>query len=399
MRDVTSKSANEAEEDISRPLTGIRVLEFGHVAAGPFAASLLADLGADVVKVEPPSGDQMRSWPPLVSDAKETFSHNFASVNRNKRSVSLDLKDPEQLAAVRALCLKCDVIIENYRPGALDRLGLGFDALSNGHSGMIYCSISGYGLKSPYVSRGAYDVVIQGMSGLMSITGEPGGRPVKAGVPVADFISGLYGALTIAALLPKVQRSGRSVHIDCPMLDCLLGASALQTSEYWGSHKEPQPLGSAHPRNAPYQAYQASDRDFIVAAGNQKLWRAVCDVTDLEHLVDDPRFVDQEHRAANQAALAEILQDRFSNKPASAWVTELGARGVPASLVNTFGDILADKHVTATRLVQVVDVPVAGPTPMVVFPVRIGSHPSTTYKPPPRLGEHNRTIFRDWAAS
>ncbi|WP_202862601.1 CaiB/BaiF CoA transferase family protein [Antricoccus suffuscus] len=394
----TGESA-DVDEDLSRPLTGVRVLEFGHVAAGPFAASLLADLGADVVKVEPPSGDQMRSWPPLVSDERETFSHNFASVNRNKRSVTANLKDPKEFAEILALTREADVIVENYRPGALDRLGLGFDAVSHGHKGMVYCSISGFGLNSPYVSNGAYDVVIQGMSGLMSITGEPGGKPVKAGVPVADFISGLYGAYTIAALLPKVRGSGHSARIDCPMLDCLLGASALQTSEYWGSHKEPLPLGSAHPRNAPYQAYQASDRDFIVAAGSHKLWLAVCDVTDLEHLADDPRFVDQEHRAANQVALAEVLQERFSNKPASAWVTELSARGVPASLVNSFGDILADSHITATQLVQDVDVPVAGPTPMVVFPARIGEHPSKIYNAPPRLGEHNHDVFREWTES
>lgn len=383
-------------EDLSRPLTGVRVLEFGHVAAGPFAASLLADLGADVVKVEPPSGDQMRSWPPLVSDEKGTFSHNFASVNRNKRSVTANLKDSHEAAQVHALSREADVIVENYRPGALDRLGFGFDAVSAGHKGMIYCSISGYGLKSPYVANGAYDVVIQGMSGLMSITGEPDGKPVKAGVPVADFISGLYGAYTVAALLPQVRGSGRSVHVDCPMLDCLLGTSALQTSEYWGSGREPRRMGSAHPRNAPYQAYQASDRDFIVAAGSHKLWLVVCEVTDLEHLVNDPRFVDQERRAANQVALAEILQERFVNKPASVWVKELSSRGVPASLVNTFGDILADEHVTATHLVRDVDVPIAGPTPMVVFPARIGDHPSETYNSPPWLGEHNDEVLREW---
>ena len=384
--------------DLSQPLAGVRVLEFGHVAAGPFASSLFADLGADVVKVEPPGGDQMRSWPPLVSEGEESYSHNFAALNRNKRSISLDLKNPTELARVRELCAVSDVIVENYRPGALERLGLGFDEVSRNHKGLVYCSISGYGLNSPYVQQGAYDVVIQAMSGLMSITGEPGGNPVKAGVPVADFICGLYAAYTVAALLPSTRGTGRSVRIDVPMLDTLLGASALQTSEYWGSGAEPRPLGSAHPRNAPYQAYSASDRDFIVAAGSQKLWHAVCEVTDQEHLLTDPRFMNQEGRATNQVELAEYLHERFRNKPALYWITELSARGVPVSLVNTYGEILADEHVVATGLVKDVEVPIAGPTPMVVYPVRIGTNPSATYAGPPLLGEHNDEILDEWTA-
>lgn len=388
-----------ADDDIARPLTGVRVLEFGHVAAGPFATSLLADLGADVVKVEPPTGEQMRAWPPLVSDGEETFSHNFASVNRNKRSVSADLKDPEQLARILTLCADADVIVENYRPGVLDRLGIGFEEVTKGHKGLIYCSISGYGLKSPYVSNGAYDVIIQAMSGLMSVTGEVGGKPVKCGVPVADFISGLYGAYTIAALLPKVRNSGDSIRVDVPMLDTLLATSALQTSQYWGSGEEPHALGSAHARNSPYQAYEASDRDFIVAAGSHKLWIAVCEVTDLEYLVEDDRFIDQQSRATNQVELAEILQERFRVKSAAHWISVLGARGVPVSLVNTFGEILADKHVAATGLVCNVDIPVAGSTPMVVYPARIGDDPPTGYTSPPRLGEHNEEVFAEWGTS
>ena len=264
-----------------RPLEGVRVVELAHVAAGPFAGMLLADLGADVVKVEPPTGDQMRGLAavrPAPDDPDQRFSHNFASVNRNKRSVVADLKDPRDLARVRELVAVADVVVENYRPGVLDRLGLGYDTVRDGHPGLVYCSISGYGLTSPYVNDGAYDVVIQGMSGLMSVTGDRDGGPVKAGVPVGDFAAGLYAAYTIAALLPQVGRTGTSVRVDCPMLDCLLGISALQTSEYWGSGREPQRLGTAHPRNAPYQGFSAADGDFTVAAGNDRLWAAVAEV-------------------------------------------------------------------------------------------------------------------------
>lgn len=386
-----------------QPLHGVRVVELAHVAAGPFAGMLLADLGADVVKVEPPSGDQMRAWPPFATAAdgrggEDRFSHNFASVNRNKRSVVADLKDAGELARVRELVAAADVVVENYRPGVLDRLGLGYDTVREGHRGLVYCSISGYGLGSPYRDSGAYDVVVQGMSGLMSVTGEQDGAPVKAGVPVGDFTAGLYAAYTVAALLPQVRGSGTSVRVDCPMLDCLLGVSALQTSEYWGSGREPQRLGTAHPRNAPYQGFAAADGDFTVAAGNDRLWTAVADVVGRPDLAADPRFVSQAGRVEHQAELAAILQERFAGEKREHWLTELRARGVPCGPVNTFGQILADPHVEATGLVSSLDVPVAGATPTVVFPVRIEGQRPRLDRAAPRLGA-DVEVYDEWAAS
>ncbi|GAA1511958.1 CoA transferase [Nocardioides humi] len=383
-------------------MEGVRVVELAHVAAGPFAGMLLADLGADVVKVEPPTGDQMRAWPPFATEddgrgGEDRFSHNFASVNRNKRSVVADLKDPDDLARVRGLVAAADVVVENYRPGVLDRLGLGYATVREGHRGLVYCSISGYGLQSPYVDRGAYDVVIQGMSGLMSVTGEPDGGPVKAGVPVGDFTAGLYAAYTIAALLPRVRDTGGSVRVDCPMLDCLLGVSALQTSEYWGSGVEPRRLGTAHPRNAPYQGFSAADGDFTVAAGNDRLWAAVASVVGLPELVDDPRFRTQLDRVRNQHELEALLQARFAEEKREHWLTALAARGVPCGPVNTFGEILADPHVEATGLVAAVDVPVAGPTPTVVFPVRVEGLSPRLDRGAPRLGADTE-VYDEWAA-
>lgn len=380
------------------PLEGVRVVELAHVAAGPFAGMLLADLGADVVKVEPPTGDQMRAWPPFADDGTERFSHNFASVNRNKRSVVADLKDPADLARVRELVAAADVVVENYRPGVLDRLGLGYATVREGHRGLVYCSISGYGLTSPYVNDGAYDVVIQGMSGLMSVTGEPDGGPVKAGVPVGDFTAGLYAAYTIAALLPQVRASGTSVRVDCPMLDCLLGVSALQTSEYWGSGVEPRRLGTAHPRNAPYQGFTAADAPFTVAAGNDRLWAAVAAVVGLPGLVDDPRFRTQVDRVRHQQELEALLQARFAEEKRDHWLSELRARGVPCGPVNTFGEILADPHVEATALVAPVDVPVAGPTPSVVFPVRVEGLAPRLERGAPRLGA-DAGVHDEWTAA
>lgn len=380
------------------PLEGVRVVELAHVAAGPFAGMLLADLGADVVKVEPPTGDQMRAWPPFADDGTERFSHNFASVNRNKRSVVADLKDPADLARVRELVAAADVVVENYRPGVLDRLGLGYATVREGHRGLVYCSISGYGLTSPYVNDGAYDVVIQGMSGLMSVTGEPDGGPVKAGVPVGDFTAGLYAAYTIAALLPQVRASGTSVRVDCPMLDCLLGVSALQTSEYWGSGVEPRRLGTAHPRNAPYQGFTAADAPFTVAAGNDRLWAAVAAVVGLPGLVDDPRFRTQLDRVRHQQELEALLRARFAEEKRDHWLSELRARGVPCGPVNTFGEILADPHVEATALVAPVDVPVAGPTPSVVFPVRVEGLAPRLERGAPRLGA-DAGVHDEWTAA
>jgi succinate---hydroxymethylglutarate CoA-transferase len=385
---------------VERPLEGVRVVELAHVAAGPFAGMLLADLGADVVKVEPPTGDQMRGWPPFATseDGDERFSHNFASVNRNKRSVVADLKDPGDLARVRKLVAAADVVVENYRPGVLDRLGLGYETVSDGHPGLVYCSISGYGLTSPYVNDGAYDVVIQGMSGLMSVTGDADGGPAKAGVPVGDFAAGLYAAYTVAAMLPQVGRTGRSVRVDVPMLDCLLGISALQTSEYWGSGREPQRLGTAHPRNAPYQGFSAADGDFTVAAGNDRLWASVAAVVGRPDLVTDPRFATQSDRVAHQGDLASLLQERFVGEKRDHWLTELRARGVPCGPVNTFGEVLADQHVEQTGLVDRIAMPLAGEVPTVVFPVRIQGQSARLDRGAPVLGAHD-DVFDEWVTA
>ncbi len=382
------------------PLTGVKVLEFGHVASGPFAGMLLADLGADVVKVESPDGDQMRDWPPLAgSELGGRFSHNFAALNRNKRSVVSDFRNQEELASVRALCASADVIVENFRPGVLDRFGLGFDEISHGHKGVVYCSISGYGHSSPYSERGAYDVVIQAMSGLMSVTGPIGGEAVKCGVPVADFIAGLYAAFTIVSMRPGVIETGESVHIDCPMLDCLIATSALQTSEFWGTGIEPRALGTAHPRNAPYQMFHGSDKPFVLAAGTDRLWRRVCSVVGQECLADDPRFLLQDSRVKNQVELASILQSRFSQQSASHWVNELDRRGVPCGPLNTFGEMLADPHVKETGLVRDFHMPIGGSVPAVVFPARVSGMRSRLDREAPLLGENTEEVLKEWVVS
>lgn len=327
--EISTRPADSARACL--PLAGMRVVELCHVAAGPFASMLLAYLGADVVKLEGPQGDQMRNWPPLEGlEDGTSFSHNFASVNRNKKSVTVDLKTPGGRERARARVAEADALIENYRPGTLARFGLDFETVSAGHHGLIYCWISGFGQAGPLSRRGAFDVVIQGMSGLMSVTSEPDGPPVECGVPVGDVLAGLYGAYTIAALYPVTRGTGRSHHVDCAMLDCVLGASALQTSEYWGSGREPRRLGSRHPRNAPYQAFRASDGPFVIAAGNDELWGELCRLVGRPELADDPRFSRQQDRASHQVELEAILGPIFQSRSADGWLLDLGQHGIPS---------------------------------------------------------------------
>lgn len=383
---------------MSAPLEGIRVLEFGHVAAGPFVGMVLADLGADVVKVEPPEGDHMRRWPPFAELADGTeFSLNFASVNRGKRSVCANLKDAGERDAILRLALSADVIIENYRPGVLTKLGLGYDRVSARHPrGIVYCSISGYGQRGPYRDRGAFDVVIQAEAGLMSVTGDRDGSPAKCGVPVGDFVAGLYAAVSVLAGLSTRRREGRSVYIDCPMLSSLLAVSALQTSQYWGTGEPPVPLGSAHPRNAPYQAFEAEDRPFAIAAGTDALWEQVARAVGRGDLLEDPRYESQRGRAEHQESLAAALQEQFRRRPADQWLKELRERGVPSGPVNSYADILDDPHVAALGLVQQIALPDGALTPTVRFPANISELNQSVTSSAPLLGDCTAEVLEEW---
>lgn len=380
------------------PLSGLRVLEFGQIAAGPFAGSLLADLGADVVKIErPDGGDDMRRWPPIGEGSSGPgYSENFASVNRNKRSIAIDLKDPAQVARLRKLCEKADAIVENFRPGVLDRLGLGYKTLSDAAPRLVYCSINGYGHTGPYASRGAFDATVQGVSGVMSVTGETDGPPLKCGVPIGDFGAGLYGAFCITAAILQARQTGRGAFIDCSMLAGLLGIAALQTSEYFGTGKTPRRLGSAHPRAAPYQGYQASDAPFMIAAGNDKLWHDVCAAVDMPRLKTDPRFETNTLRAKNQKELEKILQPVFVRRTKAEWLAEFDRRGVPCAPINTYPEILNDPHVQFNRLVRDMTLPNGKQTKTIAFPMKISGYEFEVYRRPPQLGEHNEEVFAEW---
>ena len=372
-----------------KPLQGVRVAEFCSTAAGPFCAMLLADMGAEVVKIEPPQGDALRQWPPLTNG----YSENFASLNRNKKSVALDLKDPAAAALARRIALDCDVVVENNRPGVMDRLGLGYAALSKEKPALVYCSISAFGQTGPRASEGGFDLTIQAAAGVMSVTGEEGGDPVKCGVPLADFASGLYGAYAIAAALADVRASGRGMHIDVPMFGCTLAIAALQTSELFGTGRSPRKLGSAHPRNAPYRAFSAADGHFAIAAGNQGLWLKVLEVVGLPELAGDPRFASTRERATHQEALREILEPRFRQQPVAHWLAAFAAAGVPHAPINDYAAALADPQVAHMGWVQDITLPGGAKARTFGFPLRLDAEGVAVESAPPALGEHT-DLFR-----
>lgn len=381
------------------PLAGVRAIELGQIAAGPFAGSLLADLGADVVKIErPDGGDGMRSWPPLSAsaDGRASYSENFASLNRNKRSVVLDLKDRAGIGRLLRLADVADVLVENYRPGVLARLGADYDAVSARNPKIVYCSISGYGQTGPYANKGAFDVTVQGMSGLMSVTGEPGGGPVKCGVPVGDFCAGLYAAYTITANLMRARETGRGAYIDCSMLGSLVGVAALQTSEYFGTGRAPRLFGSAHPRNAPYQAFRASDEHFVIAAGNDRLFAQVCAAAGVPELVGDPRFTSQRLRAEHQDELVAILGPRFADRTAAEWLEAMDARGVPCAPINDYPRVLDDPQVAHLGLVHPLTLPNGVQTRTTGFPVAMSGYAFEIHRSPPPLGAHTAEVLDEW---
>jgi crotonobetainyl-CoA:carnitine CoA-transferase CaiB-like acyl-CoA transferase len=372
------------------PLDGIKVIEICNVAAGPYCGMLLADMGAEVIKIENPAGgDTLRAWPPLT----EGYSENFASLNRNKRSVVLDLKKGDDVGVVKQLVQGASVLLENNRPGVMERLGLGYTAMAALNPRLVYCSISAYGQTGPRAREGGFDLTIQAMSGIMSVTGEPGGAPVKCGVPLADFSAGLYAAFAVTAALREVDATGKGTHLDISMLGTSLAIAALQTSEYFGSGKDPAKLGSAHPRNAPYQAFRCRDGYFGLAAGNDQLWRSVCDVLSAPSLAADARFASTSLRARNQAVLRELIEAKFVTENADVWLQRFSEAGVPCAPINTYSKVLADPQVEHMGWVQPLELPVGVTTRTFGSPIRLGGENLPIRRGPPKLGQDTDEVI------
>ncbi|GGI27594.1 CoA transferase [Bradyrhizobium guangdongense] len=351
---------------------------------------LLSDMGASVIKVEPPNGDGLRQWPPLT----EGFSENFASLNRNKKSIVLDLKNDEDNDIARRLVLDADVLIENNRPGVMERLGLGYPQFAAERPDLIYCSISAYGQTGPRADEGGFDLTIQAAAGVMSVTGESDGAPVKCGVPISDFASGLYAAFAVTSALVRVRAGGNGAHIDVPMFGCTLGIAALQTSEFFGTGLLPRRLGSAHPRNAPYQAYRAADGFFAIAAGNDGLWREVCRVVGRDYLVTDGRFLTTADRASNQHSLKELLEAVFETQPVDYWIGAFAKARVPHARINSYDAALGDPQTRHMGWIKELQLPGGRTTQTFASPLKFGGESFEIRSRPPLLGEHTKE-FRD----
>jgi crotonobetainyl-CoA:carnitine CoA-transferase CaiB-like acyl-CoA transferase len=386
------------------PLTGIRVLDLTRVLAGPWCTQNLADLGAEVIKIERPgSGDDTRGWgPPYLKDQdgnETTEAAYYLSANRNKFSVALDIASARGAELVRQLALQSDILVENFKVGGLRKYGLDYESLSQANPRLVYCSITGFGQTGPYASRPGYDFMIQGMGGLMSITGErddlPGGGPQKAGVAVADLMTGMYSAVGILAALYERERSGLGQHLDMALLDCQVAMMANQNLNYMTSGKAPRRAGNAHQNLVPYQVFAVSDGHMIVAVGNDTQFRAYCRVIGAPELADDPRFATNPKRVVNREVLVPILAERMAQGERDHWLAELERAGVPAGPINTLDQVYEDPQVVFREMRRELPHPTAGTVPVAASPLRLSGSPVEYRRPPPMLGEHTEQVLRE----
>jgi crotonobetainyl-CoA:carnitine CoA-transferase CaiB-like acyl-CoA transferase len=378
------------EKPSTGPLSGIRIADFSRILAGPLCTMVLADLGADVVKIERPgTGDDTRQWGPPFIEGDAAY---FLSLNRNKRSVALDLASAEGRDAAAALVRASDVVVENFRPGTMARFGLDWDAVHRAAPQTIYCSLTAYP-DDDREARPGYDIIVQALSGLMSVTGEAGRDPVKVGVALLDVITGLHAANGIQAALIGRGRGAGGARVTVSLLEASIAALVNQAANFLLGGIVPVPMGTAHPNIVPYQTFRASDRAFVLAAGNDRAFRWTCDAIDRPALADDPRFATNGDRVRNRDELVRVLADAFAARPAGEWLTRLEAAGVPCSPVRAIDEVFSAPDGAAT--VQDVDDPARGRLRLVANPVHIdGSRPSVR-RPPPRLGEHTDEVLGD----
>jgi crotonobetainyl-CoA:carnitine CoA-transferase CaiB-like acyl-CoA transferase len=373
-------------------LEGIRVIDQTQVMAGPTCAMLLGDLGADVIKVEPPGGEATRRIEPELVPG---VSAAFVAVNRNKRAMTLDLKHPRGVDVFKTLVRTADVLIENYRPGVAKRLGVDYETLATANPRLVYCSISGFGQTGPYASRGGYDLIAQGMSGIMSVTGHAGGPPVKVGVPITDLGAALFGVFGILCALRARRTTGRGQFVDTSLYEAGVALSVWEATEFWYTGEIPQRLGTAHRMNGPYQAFRASDGHFTVGAANERLWPRFTRLLGLESLMSDPRFVDVGDRVKNRLALEQEIERVTATKPRRHWLEQCETAGIPAGPIYSVPEALADPHAVARGMVQEVDHADAGRVKTLGNPVKMSASPPTLRRAAPRLGEDSTAILTE----
>jgi len=382
-----------------QPLNGIRVLDLSRVLAGPYCTMVLGDLGADVIKVESPEGDETRGWGPPFAEGESAY---YLCINRNKRSIIVDFKTDEGRAILHTLIKRSDVLVENFRPGTLARSALDFEAASVINPSLIYCSMTGFGQTGPLRDKPGYDFMIQAMSGLMSITGEPDGEPMKVGVAVADLFAGQNAVIAILAALQVRTQTGRGQHLDISLFDSQLGMLANVASNYLISGNLPKRYGNAHANIVPYQSFEASDSWFVVAVGNDKQFERLCEVIgstgmlrDNLELVNDARFSLNSRRVENRDELIAILKPVFLRRTSGEWLSALESAGIPCGPINTLDKVFAEPQVEAREMLIEMDHPIIGKLSLVGSPLKFSEAPVGYKLPPPRLGEHTQEVLKE----
>ncbi len=373
-----------------RALEGLLVLDLSHVMAGPFCAMLLGDLGADVIKVEKPAGEDARRFgPPFISGE----SVAFLGLNRNKRDICIDLKTDEGRTIVRELATKADVLIENFKPSTMANLGLGYQDLRRLNQKLVYCSISGFGQTGDYRERGGFDLIAQAVSGLISVTGYPDGAPTKVGVPISDLTAGLYSAQAILAAYIHVLRTGEGQHIDISLLDSAISLTVWESAIFFATKQYPQPTGSAHRLLAPYQVFPTADKPIVIGAGNQRIWIRLCETLERQDLLADARFATNALRTVNQAPLAEQLSTTLKKQCAQSWLEKLHKAGVPATPIYNLAEVYEDAHVKSREMHFTFEHPSLGTIDQIGSPMKFSTTPVEFRLPPPTLGQHTKDIL------
>jgi crotonobetainyl-CoA:carnitine CoA-transferase CaiB-like acyl-CoA transferase len=374
------------------PLEDVIVLDLSHALAGPFCSTMLADFGARVIKLEPKgAGDIARAWGPPLPGGETSY---FVSLHRNKQGIEVDLKCSAGKELFFRLVERCDVVLENYRTGALARLGLGYEAARARNAGIIYCSVSGFGQDGPYRDRAALDLIIQAESGMMSVTGEPGSHGVRCGVSIADLTAGMSAAYGIMLALRVKERTGRGQAIDVSMLEGQLSLLGTMIGGYLADGEIPQPMGTAYKALLPYQTFRTKTRDLALAVGSEKLWRVFCPLIGRPELADDPRYRTNADRAHNRASLIATLQEVFLTRTYEEWEAALLTSGIPMGAINHIPDVIEHPQVRARGAIVEMDHPRAGKIRMVGVPVRLSETPGAVRAPAPMLGEHTEEVLR-----
>jgi formyl-CoA transferase len=375
----------------TRPLDGIRVLDLTRVLAGPFCSMILADMGAEVIKVEEPGkGDDTRSWPPFLG-GEATY---FMSVNRNKKSVTLNLKAPAARTIFTDLVKRSDVVLENFRPGTMEKLGLGYATLAKLNPKLVYCAVSGFGESGPDAGRAGYDLVVQAESGVMDITGFPDGPPVKMGTSIADLVAGMSAAHGVSLALLARTRTKKGQKVELGMLDAMAALLTYQAAIYWGTGRTPTRRGNEHPSIVPYEVFKAADAYLTLGVANNSLWERCCTAMERPDLVKDPRFATESARVENRATLVPLLNEILGECSADEWMKRLEAAGVPAGRIRTVPEVCESEHLKARGMIRRLQHPKAGAITVFGVPIKLHATPGEVKTPPPTLGQHTEQVLK-----